>query len=157
MAKSKPKKKKYTPRTVHYPNIIIAMHSMGPIEIAVSNILNRGEVLEDNVGNYVYRTGEGKLESFEAGLDIYNFVIADICKNRCVNWEPKELIQLREAMLAKTGFDEELLENAMVCLENCKSVLSGVSPKELRESVAKVRAYREQQKASQNKNLVVNS
>lgn len=133
MSKNKKPKKKYTPRTVYYPKLIIGMQAMDPIQNALDSIIIHGEVLTDHDGNYVYKTFDNQLESFEAGLDIYVKTaerIMDLTTNKI---DLTNLKLLREQMIEQEGFDEEVLEKAKLELELCKKIISVSPPKMVRE------------------------
>lgn len=135
MAKNKKPKKKYTPRTVYYPKIIIAMQAIDPIEKALDNLLEKGEILEDSDGVYVYKSFDGQMESFEAGLDIYTKVIQKALEVRQSNTtlDLSPLLVLRQAMIDQENFSESNILESKKCLELCKEVINQTAPKLIRE------------------------
>lgn len=135
MAKNKKPKKKYTPRTVYYPKIIIAMQAIDPIEKALDNLLEKGEILEDSDGIYVYKSFDGQMESFEAGLDIYTKVVEKVLEIRQINptLDLSPLLVLRQAMIDQENFSESNILEAKKCLEVCKEVISLSPAKLIRE------------------------
>ena len=125
MAKTK-QKKKYTPRPLSFPGMIIASNAFGPIEKAISHLLAKGELLEDVVGNYVYETCNGKLESYEASIEIYT----ETCERLFAVLKPglpcefPALLKLKQTMLDKEGFDEEDIDAARAEMKKCRQILS---------------------------------
>ena len=74
MAKAK-KKKKYIPKPVYYPNLVIGIHVFTPFEKALDALIETEEVHTDENGTYIYYDGIKAAQSFEAGLKVYkNFV-----------------------------------------------------------------------------------
>lgn len=130
MSKNKKPKKKYTPREVYYPKIIIGIHAMDPIEQALNNVLEKGELLCDDDGIYVYKTFDGQLESFEAGLDIYVKTVERLVKLSNNDFSLNGLRQLREQLIEQDGLDEEVIESAKSELQICKKVIA-LSPASL--------------------------
>lgn len=133
MAKNKKPKKKYTPRIVYYPKLIIAMHAIKPIEDALKNLLEHDEILEDESGNYVYRAFDNQIESFEAGLDIYIKVIANAAQHLNALIDLNPLIQLKQEMEDQLEFSESNLKTSLDCLEKCRLIIQAAPPKLIRE------------------------
>lgn len=126
MAKTK-QKKKYTPKPLSFPGLVIASNAFGPIEKAINLLLSKGELLEDKVGIYVYETSNGRLESYEAGIEIYT----ETCMLLFEKLKPGESCQfpalenLKQCMLDKgAGFDEEDIEAAKAEMDICRKILA---------------------------------
>ncbi len=134
MAKTK-QKKKYTPRPLSFPGMIIASNAFGPIEKAINHLLDKGELLEDVVGNYVYLTCNGKFESYEASIEIYT----ETCERLFTILKPglpcefPALQKLKQTMLAKEGFDEEAIDAAKAEMALCRQILSLSNSMAIRE------------------------
>ena len=132
MAKNKTKKK-YVPKPITFPSIIIAHNAFHPIETALERLVEKGEIEVDEVGNYIYKNTNGAFESFEAGLLIYTRVCQILCADRH-DTLPQGLIKLREQMLEKQGFDEEVIEEAREAMRFSRAVISSVPRKLLTET-----------------------
>lgn len=135
MAKNKSiKKKKYVPKPVYFPSIIIAKQAFDPLEKAVNNILEIGELDEDQFGNFVYLNENGSLESFSAGLEIYIRTIEKIVEH--YNKEGKanievdlsSMVELKESMDNHSEFSETMLINVKKCFQICKYIISKAPP-----------------------------
>jgi hypothetical protein len=109
------------------------MSAITPIENALYALINNSEMLVDDDGEYVYKAFDGELESFEAGLFVYSYVIENAAKRIGVDINLNALNSLREEMLAKDGFDEDIMLSACDCLEKCKWVINKSPPKLIRE------------------------
>lgn len=125
MSKNKKPKKKYTPRTVYFPKIINSMFAFKPLEEALEKLLIHGEILQDNFGFYVYRNNVNEEESFIAGLEIYSELSKRLYEY--FKYEPLDitsLLNLRDEMEAQEGFYEGTIEEALITLEKCKSIIA---------------------------------
>lgn len=120
MAKSKTSKKKYIPKPIYYPNLIIAIHAFKPIEDAITQIIETSEIDQDQFGNYLYINGDNKPESFIDGLEIYISVITNICIINKITFDMTPLFDLRQTMLDHDDFSEFMLVKAKKCLSQCK-------------------------------------
>lgn len=139
------KKKKYIPKPVKYPLMIRAMHAFKPIEEALDKLLEEGEILEDQFGNYVYKTGYEKYESFEAGLYIYARVSERLAKLR----QPEEnsfkavgLKKLRKVLVEKGELSETLILEAKQSMAICSKLISVAKADDLSRIVAEVNSQR---------------
>ena len=125
MAKNKKPIKKYTPRPLVFPGLIVANNAFLPVEQALDKLLKTGEILEDEVGIYVYENVGGKLESFEIGIE--NYIMTCIVLYEMKTKKSIEFPALRkliQVMVAKEGFDEEDLEATKPEIAVCKKILS---------------------------------
>ena len=126
MAGNKKPKKKYVPKKVFIPRLIISMTCFEPIEKAIDQLIETQEIELDETGVAIYRNPQNLAISFESGINTYtNFV--KIYAERAglqVNLEP--LWKLRDDMKSLEGFDEEDLLKAKECALMCKEVIAKV-------------------------------
>lgn len=126
MAGNKKPKKKYVPKKVFIPRLIISMTCFEPIEKAIDTLIETQEIELDETGVAIYRTPKDQAISFESGIDTYtNFV--KIYAERAgiqINLEP--LWKLRDDMKSLEGFDEEDLLKAKECALMCKEMIAKI-------------------------------
>ena len=126
MAGNKKPKKKYIPKKVFIPRLIISMTCFEPIEKAIDQLIETQEIELDEAGAAIYRNPKGEAISFESGINTYtNFV--KIYAERTglqVNLEP--LWKLRDDMQSLEGFEEEDLLQAKQCALICKEIIAKI-------------------------------
>lgn len=138
MAKTKKPKKKYVPRTVYFPKIINTMLAFSPLQDALDNLVDKGEILADCCGKYVYRNSVNEEESFEAGLEIYSRVVELICEKNNLKYNLEPIKALHAEMVAQEGFEEETILNAKECLEFCRLIIAAAPTLLVRELTLQV-------------------
>jgi hypothetical protein len=120
------------------------MHAIKPIEDALKNLLEHDEILEDALGNYVYKAFDNQIESFEAGLDIYIKVITRAAQHLNISIDLNPLIQLKQEMENQTEFSESNIKSSLDCLEKCKLIIQAAPPKLIRDLSVKADSERKQ-------------
>lgn len=130
MAKQQKKRdKKYVPRAVYYPGVIIQMQSFDAFEKALDEFLNNQEVETDHEGTFIYKNA-GVVQSFASTLFIYTR-LAHIHGVRTGNeYDLRPLSILQNRMYERRGFDEEEIEAARKCLTVCRQIISKIPQKE---------------------------
>ena len=126
MAGNKKPKKKYVPKKMYTPNILNQMNSFSAFEEALTKLLKTGETEIDDVGILIYKTASGMVQSFESTLRVY-IQILEIYAIRCkvvVNTDILSVLQNR--MYERKGFDEEEIEQALLCLSECRKHFASI-------------------------------
>lgn len=140
MAKEKiKKKKKYVPRMISLPKLIVAIQAFAPLEKALDAIIKNEFVEVDSNGVYIYFTEAGEPHSLEKGLYVYTRLVEiyGIRNNKRFDLSP--LWGLRETILNKEPFDEEEIEAAKKTLDLCRQVVCKIPHSETRDILATVR------------------
>lgn len=145
MAKAK-KKKKYVPKPVYYPNLVISIHVFTPFEKALDALIETEEVHTDENGTYIYYDGGKIAQSFEAGLKVYKNFVDLYCKRSGAVIDTAPLEVLRQAMIRKEGFDEDEILQARECIQGCKELISKIPAKLSRELLGIVRVLFERER-----------
>lgn len=130
MAKATKKRdKKYVPRKVYYPGVIIQMHSFDAFEKALDDFLINQEVETDHEGTFIYKNA-GVVQSFASTLFVYTRLahIHGIRTGNNYNLHPLAILQNR--MYERRGFDEEEIEAARKCLTICRQIISKIPQSE---------------------------
>lgn len=130
MAKpAKKRDKKYVPRPVYYPGVIIQMHSFDAFEQALDTFLSTQEVETDHEGTFIYKNA-GVTQSFASTLFVYTRLahIHGVRTGNEYNLHPLAILQNR--MYERRGFDEEEIEAARSCLTICRQIISKIPQKE---------------------------
>lgn len=130
MAKAAKKRdKKYKPRAVYYPGVIIQMHSFDAFEKALDDFLVNQEVETDHEGTFIYKNA-GVVQSFASTLFVYTRLahIHGVRTGNQYNLLPLSILQNR--MYERRGFDEEEIEAARECLTICRQIISKIPQKE---------------------------
>lgn len=138
MAKAKAKKK-YVPRPVHYPQMVIATHTFDPVEKALDDLIETETLQVDDNGVYVYFDPMGRRYSFESGLFVYICYVEIYCEQSKQVMDVAPLQALLDQIKAKDGFDEEVIMAAKESIRLCKELVSKVSGPDSRAIMAKIR------------------
>lgn len=137
MAKSgkntKKRDKKYVPRPVYYPGVIIQIHSFSEFEKALDNFLDKEEVDVDHEGTFTYKNSAGVVQSFEMTLHVYTLLAYIYGTRHNVSYDLQPLAILQNRMYERRGFDEEEILAARKCLGICRQILGKANPKEVRD------------------------
>lgn len=146
MSTSKSKKKKYIPKPIYYPSIIVAIHAFEPIEKAISQLIETSELNQDQYGNYVYMNGNNQVESFVDGLDIYITVVSELCTYNKITFDLSPLQELKHNMVNECEFSERQLLKVKKCLSDCKIIISKSPSKITRQIALETSRLRQEQK-----------
>lgn len=140
MAAKKKPKKKYVPRPVYYPGLIVQIHAFENFENALNMFLETEEVETDSTGLFIYYDNAGIKQSFESSLRVY-ITLANIYgerNNLQFNLHPLTILQNR--MFERRGFDEEEIEEAKKALDICKQIICKIPAREIRNILDSVKA-----------------
>ena len=139
---SKPKKK-YRPKPVYVPGMIIASNTFTPIENALKKLVATGEVEVDEFGTYIYRDLTGVTQSFEAGLKIYARFIEIYCMRTSMQFDISPMVKLHETMYEKLPIDESLIDQVNNCLQTCKQLVAKIPSQVSRDIISTIRLEKE--------------
>lgn len=140
MAGNKKPKKKYIPKKMYTPNILNQMNSFSAFEEALTKLLKTGESEIDDVGILIYKTASGMVQSFESTLRVY-IQILEIYALRCKVVVHTDILSvLQNRMYERKGFDEEEIEQALVCLGECKKHFASIPTVVFRDILQTVKA-----------------
>lgn len=132
MSKTK-KKKKYTPKPVYYPAVIVAMHSFEPLEKAIEELLYAESIIEDQNGDYVFIEPTGRVRHYEKDLFVYiqYALIYGQRSNQKLNVD--NLVHFRKVLMNKLEFKESEIKAVLEDIKNFKILFSRIHPLESRE------------------------
>lgn len=147
---TKKTKKKYTPRPVHYPQLIIALHSFEPLEKALEELLVEETISEDNNGNYVFIDPTGRVRLFDADLFLYIQYVLIFAQRTEQVLDVTNMIKLRQVMNDKSEFEESVINAALSDIRKYKNLLSKIPSKISRGILETIRNHREQIQTSLN-------
>lgn len=139
MASNKKPKKKYTPKPVYYPNLVIGIHAFTNFEEALDKFLATGEVQTDEIGNFIYVDNGGVTQSFRDALMVYTSLIHIYGTRVGKVFDYKPLTILQNRMFERRGFDEEEFIKAKECLKLCREIVSKIPGNELRNIMLSTR------------------
>ena len=143
MATNKKSGKKYHPKRISYPPLVIADQAIRPLEEALKSLLEHSELTTID-GVAVYRGDKGQMESFEAGLLIYHRAVELLSEKRQLPIPSESpLLKLREALLLNDEIDERYVLDSLTTLAKYKQLLSTTNPLLLREVAGFIRKERE--------------
>jgi len=132
-------KKKYVPRPVYYPGMIIQIHAFSEFERALDNFLATGQVDTDHEGTFIFKNNAGIVQAYDCALYIY-IRLATIYgqrNNKVYNLKPLSILQNR--MYERRGFDEEEIEAAKKCLDVCRQILCKIPAPEVRDILTSIK------------------
>ena len=142
MASKKPKKK-YRPREVLIPKLLVSENAFGPLERVLDRLLKTGEIEEDEFGIYRYNDHAGAPQSVCAGLKIYGRFI-EIYGLRTGNVvDISSIVELHNVLEAKEPIEEELIERVRKSFAVCRDVINKVHPSLYRDIIASIRLEKE--------------
>ena len=139
MAKDKKRDKKYVPRPVYYPGVIIQMHSFSEFEKALDDFLVNERVDVDEEGTFTYKNSAGIVQSFEMTLHIYTLLAYIYGTRHNVGYNLQPLAILQNRMYERRGFEEEEILAARNCLSICRQILGKANPKEVRDIILTIK------------------
>jgi hypothetical protein len=140
MANKTKRNKKYVPRKVYYPGVIIQMHSFSEFEKALDNFLEKEEVEVDSEDTFIYTNSAGIKQSFEMTLHIYTLLAYIYGIRHNVEYDLQPLAILQNRMYERRGFDEEEINAARRCLDVCKQIFNKANPLEIRDIIFSIKA-----------------
>ena len=140
MAGNKKPKKKYVPKKMYTPNILNQMNSFSAFEEALTKLLKTGESEVDDVGILIYKTTSGMVQSFESTLRVYIQILEVYALRSKVSMNIDILSVLQNRMYERKGFDEEEIEQALVCLGECKKHFASIPTVVFRDILQTVKA-----------------
>lgn len=126
MAGNKKPKKKYVPKKVFIPRLIISMTCFEPIEKAIDKLIETQEIELDEAGVAIYRNSKGQAISFESGIKTYTNFVKIYAERVGLNINLEPLWKLRDDMKSLEGFDEEELLKAKQCSLMCKEIVAKI-------------------------------
>lgn len=138
MSKTK-KKKKYTPRPVYYPAVIIAMHSFEPLEKAIEELLYAETIQEDHNGDYVFVEPTGRIRNYDQDLFTYIQYIQIYGQRTNQQFDITHLLRFRKVLQEKLEFKESEVKAVIEDIKKYKILFSKIPSAESREILKIIR------------------
>lgn len=132
MSKTK-KKKKYTPRPVYYPAMIIAMHSFEPLEKAIEELLYAESISEDQNGDYVFIEPTGRVRHYVQDLFTYIQYLQIYGQRSNQQFDVVNLLKFRKVLQEKLEFKESEVKAVLEDIKKYKVLFSKIPSTESRE------------------------
>lgn len=107
---------------MYTPNLLNQMTSFSAFEEALIKLLKTGQAEIDHAGILIYKTASGMVQSFESTLRVYIQILEIYMLRSKVSIVIDILSVLQNRMYERKGFDEEEIEQALVCLGECKAL-----------------------------------
>lgn len=139
MSKDKKRKKKYVPREVYYPGLMIQLHSFSEFEKALDNFLIHERVEVDHEGTFTYKNSKGVVQSFASTLHVYTLLSYHYGQRNKISYDLQPLAVLQNRMYERRGFDEEEILAARKALDIPRQILTKANPLEVRDILLTVR------------------
>lgn len=140
MAKPEKKRdKKYKPRAVYYPGLIIQIHAFSEFEKALDDFLYHEKVEVDACGTFIYKNSAGIVQSFEMTLHVYTLLAYIYGTRHNVGYNLQPLAILQNRMYERRGFDEDEILAARNCLDICRQILGKANPVEVRDILLSIK------------------
>lgn len=136
---AKKQKKKYVPKPIYYPKLVIAIHSFLPFEEEVSRILKEGTLVLDEEGTPIYHDSYKKPLSVASGIFTYARMAEIYAVRKKTTFETKAMWDFLKAVNREIEMSEELIEEATRAFEACKKVFVSIPPVESRDIMNTIR------------------
>lgn len=122
------RKKKHNPIPVRYPSLVTQLNSFIPFENALNKLIETGEANCDDDGTLVFKDGAGVTQSFTSSIKVYIEIITLYCKQNNIVYDTHPLTILQNRMFEGIGFDEDEIDKARKCLNDCKQLVMRIKP-----------------------------
>ena len=136
---SKKRNKKYVPKPVYYPGLMIQVHGFEQLEKALHNLVENGIATVDAYDRILYTTSQGVEESIESSLYVFINYIKIYCIRNNVTVDLFKLNNLRRMLNENYEFDEEIVEDGIKQMAICKDLLKKIKPSMSRDIMASIK------------------
>lgn len=135
MANKRPKKK-YVPKPVYYPGLVIHINSFKEFEKALNNFLDKQETEIDSEGTFVFKNSAGVVQAFDCAIYVYLNLTRIYASRSGKVFNLKPLAILQNRMYERRGFDEEEILEAKEALNICSDIVKKIPAPEVRDILA---------------------
>lgn len=138
MANKRPKKK-YVPKPVYLPGLVIHINAFEEFKKALNNFLDKQETEVDAEGTFVFKNSSGVTHAFDCTIYVY-FELARIYSERVgkeFNLKPLSILQNR--MYERRSFDEEEILEAKDTLKVCENIIKKIPAPEVRDILSSIK------------------
>ena len=149
MAKNKKPKKAYKPKTVFVPSIFNSMLTFEPIEQALKRIVETGTMMLDEHDIPIYMDLTGNRQSIESGLKTYKLLIKQHSTEQGHPIILRPFEELENALKNNEPLDEEVIENAIECINQCRNFVARTPAKEMLRLMSLVRKENNENKVKE--------